>query len=194
MTLFDWILLIVIIAGVWLGWRRGVLSQAGAVVGCIAAIILCRIFATPLAEHFSSPDDSAQTRLLHTVLSYALIFAACYFGARMISSTLHSILSGLELRGIDKIAGAIYKPLEFVLILSIFINLWVSIMPQSEVHSSQTKVRTMVMNFAPTVLGSETAKDIYAAIDSLDSKAAATFAPDTCATPKQNKQHATRVK
>ena len=38
MTLFDIICILIVLGGALYGWRRGVMSQAGSVVGIVAAI------------------------------------------------------------------------------------------------------------------------------------------------------------
>ncbi len=171
MTLFDWILIAIVVVGALYGYRRGLIASLGSLVGIVAAIILCRVFAESFAESFNSPDDTAQTRLLHTVLSYVLIFVVCYVGVRLVARLCASTVSALSLGGIDKLAGAVFKVFEWALIYSIFLNLWLMIMPQTKIDSSRSKLTTAVLNFAPNILGSETAEEVYRSIDALSDKA-----------------------
>ena len=92
MTLFDIICILIVLGGALYGWRRGVMSQAGSVVGIVAAIILCRVFSGIVAAKFSSPEDSADTVLLHTVMSYAIIFIVVMVAARFLAGTIRSFL------------------------------------------------------------------------------------------------------
>lgn len=179
MSLFDWILIIIAIGGAFFGYKRGLIAQIGSLVGLIAAIIFCRIFAGDLAAAFNSPSDTAQTRLLHTVLSYVLIFAVCYIGSRILVSICNFTLSALRLKGIDNLAGAVFKVLEWVLFYSLFLNLWVMVLPETQIRSSRSRLTETVLNFAPNVLGSETASEVFHSVDALGDKARVALPADT---------------
>lgn len=171
MTIFDCLLFVIVAGAVFYGYRRGIIAQIGSLVGVIAAIILSQVFAADIAQSFNSPGDTAQTRLLHTVLTYVLIFMACYIGARFIARMCSSLLSTLHLGGINNIAGAAFKVLEWVLFYSMFLNLWIMIMPQTDIRSSQSGLTRTVLNFAPTILGSETADEAIRSVEALKDKA-----------------------
>jgi len=175
MTLFDWILLVMVIGGAYLGYRRGIIAQAGAVVGVVAGIVLCQAFASTFADSFNEPGDSAQTRLMHTVMTYVLIFMTAYVGSRILSGFFKAAVRTLHLRTADRFAGAVFKVLEWVLLYSMFLNFWLMIMPESDVRSTRSSLTTAVLNFAPTVLGSETARQVMEATSS----AAESLKPDT---------------
>ncbi len=179
MTLFDWILVLIVAGGAYYGWRRGLISQLGALIGLVAAVILCRIFADPLAASFGNADDSAQTRLLHTVLTYALIFAGCTIGSRIIVGMAGATVRTLHLKSIDRLAGVVFNILEWTLIYSIFLNMWIMVFPQTDIRSSRSTLTTHVVNFAPTVFGSETAQEIFAGVDSISERMRPQSARDT---------------
>lgn len=161
-----------------MGYRRGIIKQLGAVVGSIGGIILCNALAPTLAENFNTPDDTVETQLMHTVLSYVVIFIAVYVGVRLLSRIFSSLLIATNLGELDNIIGAIYKPLEWALMLSLFLNLWLMIFPNSEVRSSSEKVTEVVLDLAPTVLGSETAREIFNRADSIGQTLAPAAQPD----------------
>ena len=190
MTLFDWILILIVAGGAFYGWHRGIIAQIGSLIGIIAAIIICQVFAGSIAESFNSPGDTAQTRLFHTVLTYVLIFMACYIGARMLSRVFSGTISALNLGGIDNIAGAVFKVLEWVLIYSIFLNLWIMVMPRTDIRSSRSSLTRTVLNFAPQVLGSKTASEVFSSVDKLSDKTRDTVRPDT--TEQQKPRDAVR--
>ncbi len=165
MTLFDLFLLVLVAGGAYLGYRKGLIANIGSLVGVVAGIILCQAFASTLAAKFNSPGDSAQTRLLHTVMSYALVFIASYVGSRMLANFFRAAVRTLHLRPLDRIAGAVFNVLEWTLFYSIALNLWLLIMPDSDIRSSKSYLTSAVLNLAPNVLGSDTARDIMAATD-----------------------------
>ncbi len=178
MTIIDLLLVAIVVGGAFMGYRRGIIKQLGAVVGSIGGIILCNALAPTLAENFNTPDDTVETQLMHTVLSYVVIFIAVYVGVRLLSRIFSSLLIATNLGELDNIIGAIYKPLEWTLMLSLFLNLWLMIFPNSEVRSSSEKVTEVVLDLAPTVLGSETAREIFNRADSIGQTLAPAAQPD----------------
>jgi membrane protein required for colicin V production len=179
MTIIDLLLVAIVVGGAFMGYRRGIIKQLGAVVGSIGGIILCNALAPTLAENFNTPDDTVETQLMHTVLSYVVIFIAVYVGVRLLSRIFSSLLIATNLGELDNIIGAIYKPLEWTLMLSLFLNLWLMIFPNSEVRSSSEKVTEVVLDLAPTVLGSETAREIFNRADSIGQSLAPAAQPDS---------------
>ncbi len=178
MTLFDIICILIVLGGALYGWRRGVMSQAGSVVGIVVAIILCRVFSGIVAAKFSSPEDSANTVLLHTVMSYAIIFIVVMVAARFLAGTIRTLFDSLSLGRVDNIAGAVFAILKYTLIFSVLLNIWMAIFPSGELKSSYNDtLPSTVINMAPAVLGSKTAADVFdginAATDSLRARTAA---------------------
>lgn len=183
MSIFDIVCLLILIGGIIIGAARGLLSQAASVIGIIVAIILCRVFSGVLAGAFIDPTDNADTQLLYTVLSYAIIFVVVMIVFRLFSEVISDFFEMLELGIFDNIAGAVFAVLEYTMIFSVFLNLWIAIFPSGELRSSYSdKLPKTVIDMAPAVLGSETVKDIFggisAATDSLESFRDAKFATD----------------
>lgn len=184
MTLFDIICILIVIGGALYGWRRGVMSQAGSVVGIIVAIILCRVFSDVVAAKFTSPEDSADTVLLHTVMSYAIIFIVVMVAARFLAGTIRTLFDSLSLGRVDNIAGAVFAILKYTLVFSVLLNVWMAIFPKGELKSSYNEaLPSTVINMAPAMLGSQTAADVFeginAATDSLRARTSAQ--PDSTA-------------
>lgn len=183
MSIFDIVCLLILIGGIIIGAARGLVSQAASVIGIIVAIILCRVFSGVLAGAFIDPTDNADTQLLYTVLSYAIIFVVVMIVFRLFSEVISDFFEMLELGIFDNIAGAVFAVLKYTMIFSVFLNLWIAIFPSGELRSSYSdKLPKMVIDMAPAVLGSETVKDIFggisAATDSLESFRDAKFATD----------------
>lgn len=183
MSIFDIVCLLILVGGIIIGAARGLVSQAASVIGIIAAIILCRVFSGVLAGAFIDPTDNADTQLLYTVLSYAIIFVVVMIVFRLFSEVISDFFEMLELGIFDNIAGAVFAVLEYTMIFSVFLNLWIAIFPSGELRSSYSdKLPKTVIDMAPAVLGSETVKDIFggisAATDSLESFRDAKFATD----------------
>jgi uncharacterized membrane protein required for colicin V production len=161
MSALDTILIIIIVAGGFYGFRRGISGQLGSLAGTIFGVILCHAFSDDLAAWFNSPQDNFQTRLLHTVLSYAVIFFATVLAGRLLSATIAKLLDALHLSLLNRVTGAAFTILLYTILLSLLLNIWITIFPDSELKSTNDSVAQTTLNIGPKVLGSETVREVY---------------------------------
>lgn len=160
MALLDIVILVMVCGGGFMGWHKRFTGQLGSIGGVLLGMVLCRLFAPDIAAHFNQPDDTVQTRLLHTVLVYVLIGAVGYFGVRVVVHLTRSVLRTLHMGAVDRIAGAVFSVFQWLLGLSVILNVWLAIFPDSELRTANRGAVDAVLTLAPTVFGSETAKSI----------------------------------
>jgi uncharacterized membrane protein required for colicin V production len=160
MALLDIVILVMAIGGGLLGWHRRFTGQLGSIAGVILGLVLCRVFAGNIVEYYTTPEDTAQTRLFHTVMAYVLVGAGSYLVVRVGMNLMRTMLRVLHLGIIDNIAGAAFNVFQWLLGLSMLLNLWLAIFPDSDLHTDNQGVVDCVIDLAPTVVGSETAKSI----------------------------------
>ncbi|MGM9827288.1 MAG: CvpA family protein [Muribaculaceae bacterium] len=165
MTLLDIVIIVLAVAGGFIGWRKGLTGQLGALAGVLAAIVLCRWFAADLAAAFTEPDDTPHTVLLHTVMSYVVLGVGAYVGVRIIARFMTTVTRVLHLSLINRAAGAIFSVFEWLLGLSILLNMWIAVFPETEMRSSNHAVTDMVMDIGPKVFDSQTVQDIISLKD-----------------------------
>lgn len=165
--MFDIIIIIICVVGLLVGYQKGFMSQIGSVIGIVLGIIVCQVFADNLVDMFTSPSDTANTRMLHQVLAYVVLFVACFLAGRVVASVGRRTTHALHLSLPDRIAGAAFSILEYLLIFSIFLNIWIAIFPDTEIRSSRRGMTEFTVNFAPNILGSETAADIFEATEDI---------------------------
>lgn len=165
MTLLDILIVVLAISGAFVGWRKGLTGQLGAVAGVLVAIILCRWFGRDLAGAFSEPDDTPSTVMLHTVLAYVVLAVGAYVGVRVIARFVGSITKALNLSFVNRAAGAVFGVFEWMLGLSLMLNLWVGVFPDTELRTSNNAMVEGIRDLGPAVMGSETVKDIFAIKD-----------------------------
>lgn len=161
---FDIICLIIVVAGLVFGYRRGFMNQMGAVAGVVLGIICCNVFSGDLAAKFSEPGDEPGTLLLNNVMSYVIIFAVCYLVGRLLGSIFSKGTRALHLGALNGLAGAAFKMAEYVLVYSILLNAWIGLFPGTELRTDYSGVKRFVLDFAPTVLGSETISEVYSSV------------------------------
>lgn len=168
--MFDIVCVLILVAALVLGGRRGFMAQVGAFIGLLAGIIVCRIFGGDLAGAFTSPTDTPGTRMLHTVLAYVILFGACYLGGRLIGSTLRGTIKVLHLGWADRLAGAALKLCEYLLIFSILLNLWMALFPDTKLNSKREGLTDFVVEFGPMVLDSDFAAEVVSGTENLNRK------------------------
>ena len=167
MSSLDFILLVIVAVLAIYGYYKGVVSQIGSLVGIIIGIILCRVFAEDLTQFMNGVFlDSTSTKessmFLNSVIAQVVLFMLGFFGALFISKLLSLTLDTIKLGKVNNILGSIFGVVQGVIILSLALNLWVAVFPNSEiVTDSSNFVDEALINLAPDVLGSDTAQEFY---------------------------------
>jgi uncharacterized membrane protein required for colicin V production len=73
---------------------------------------------------------------------------------------VRSMLRALHLGIIDRVAGAVFSVFQWLLGLSVVLNVWLAVFPDSDLRTDNQGAVDAVLTLAPTVFGSETAKNI----------------------------------
>lgn len=165
MTALDILIIVLAIVAIVMGFRSGLLRQAGRLLGVIAGIIACRIFAQDVAIWMGadkgSPYDSADVSMLTTVVAYVVVFIVAYVAMSLLGSLLKRIVSATGLGPVDRVCGAVFNLAEYALVLSLVLNLWIVVFPDSSLRHDRVATYRLgstglsLLNFAPKVLGSE---------------------------------------
>lgn len=171
MNLFDLLIIIVFIIAIIIGLRRGIVVQLGSVGGIIIGIIACRLFAKDLAAVFAGSNPDSNDAYVSGIFANVIIFLIGYLLARVIAHFIKSATHALKLGIIDRLAGALFSLVEWFFLLSLALNLWQAFRPESNITASSRladgRAAAAVIDFAPTLLGSETADSLFRAIESV---------------------------
>lgn len=173
MTILDVILIVVVVVTAIYGYYKGILSQIGALAGVLVGIICCRIFASDftafLNNLFLEPTSTKTSyHFLNSVVAQVVLFMAGYFGARLIASLLTKISKKVKLNVVNRLAGTVFAVAQGLVIMSLALNLWIAIFPDSELLKSSTSVvDEQLINLAPDIFGSATAKEFFEATKEL---------------------------
>lgn len=169
---FDILCALIVICGAFYGYRRGALSQLGAIFGVVLGIVCCHAFASPLAYHFVKTTDSIETVIMAKVLANVVIFVVCYIVGRLLGKTLTSITRTLHLNIFNRIGGMIFTVVEYLLILSLVLNVFIGFFPDTKISTRHSTVKKIVLNFAPKVLGCPEVADFIGSVKNSLEKAA----------------------
>ena len=130
MTLFDVVIVAVVVLSSLLALMRGFVREVIALGAWIAGLVLAFMFAAPLAAQFESSRSSP-------VVAEVLAFAAIFVGVLIVGGIIAAVLSGAiraaGLGGVDRVLGGAFgvlRGLAFVLLFVLVAGL--SGLPQRE--------------------------------------------------------------
>ena len=154
MTTLDIVLLIVFVVSVVLGFRKGVIVQAGSLGGIILGVLLCHLFGARCAAFIAG---SGAPTYIDNVLGNIIVFIVGYLSVRAVAHFFKQLTHALALGGLDRIAGAIFSLFQWMLVLSILLNLWHMVKPSTNFLAMSTlgngHAIEAVMGLAPALLG-----------------------------------------
>lgn len=160
MTTLDIIILIVFAGSVLIGFRSGLLKQVGSLGGLVAGIVLCRIgsawLSAVIAGHEANGDPSAPT-YTDIVLAHLILFIAGFCCVKTVAHFCRQLTHALSLGIVDRLGGVLFCLFEWMLILSLILNLWLIIKPQTSIAAMSTLANghaaPAIVSLAPKVLG-----------------------------------------
>ena len=164
MGVLDILFIILLAGGAVLGFRKGAISQVASIVAIVAAIIACRA-AGPWAVGVvgrwldaDAPGAGTTSSYVAQGLGYALLFAVVWFGVWLIARFFRQAFHAIRLGLIDRIAGSAFLVFKWFLVVSIMLNLWKFIDPDSGLFATSRlaggEVLGGVLALAPWVAGS----------------------------------------
>ncbi len=158
------VLIIVAIAAVW-GYMQGLVKQIGSVAGVIGAAVACRLFGAAVAQAFAG-DSSEAPSGFYVVLAYLAVAAGAFFLVWLLGRMLRGVIHGAHLGIIDRVAGAVYKAFLWLLVTSLVYNLYLCVYPEEMPQGSSKQWEQRLSDFAPCVLTSETAQQLFHTVKS----------------------------
>lgn len=154
MTTLDVIILVVLVGSVGYGFYRGIIVQVGAVAAIIFAVIACRLAGAPLAEFIAGNEAPSS---LDVVVAKVIAFVAGYLSVRLVASLFKKMTHALSLGGLDRLGGVVFCLFQWMLVLSLLLNLWLVIKPDAQLSAMSTlangHLAPAIARLAPTVLG-----------------------------------------
>lgn len=162
MAIIDIIILIVTVGALVYGFWRGFIVQLGAVAGLIVGVLACRLFGDSLAVWIgdvlpSLSDNVGTAMLINRTIAYVILFIVCYCSVRLLASLVKTITSALFLGVFDRILGALFSLLQWMIVLSLVVNFICLISPNSTFIAESTLANGhaigAVRDLAPAILG-----------------------------------------
>lgn len=163
MTLVDILLILIVLGGVVLGYRKGFIGQLSSLVSWVVAIVLCFKCGDLVQGIFLSIVPSAAEWPLSTItvktVSLAFAFLIVMLAIRLAMRLFKGALNTVNLGFIDKLGGSLLFMFKYAFILSIALNLLYAINPDMDTfgteHMLNNKPYEMTLDLMPIVLGSD---------------------------------------
>lgn len=163
MTLVDTILILIILGGIVLGYRKGFIRQLSSLVSWIVAIVLCYKCGDLIQGIFLSVVPSAADWPLSTVtvktVSLAFAFLLVMVVIRLLMRLFKGALKAADLSFIDRLGGSLLFMFKYAFILSIVLNLLYAINPDMDTfgtkHMLKNKPYELTLDLMPRILGSD---------------------------------------
>ena len=163
MTLVDALMILIVLGGIVLGYRKGFIGQLSSLVSWIVAIVLCYKFGDLIQGIFLSIVPSAAEWPLSTVtvktVSLAFAFLVVMVVIRLIMRLFKGALKAADLSFIDRLGGSLLFMFKYAFILSIALNLLYAINPNLDTfgtkHMLNNKPYEMTLDLMPLILGSD---------------------------------------
>ena len=163
MTLIDAIIILIVLGGLVLGYRKGFIGQLSSLISWVVAMVLCYkcgdlardifLAVVPSAEQWPLPSITVKT------VSLAFAFLLIMVVIRLLMRLFKGALSTVHLGFIDKLGGSLLFMFKYAFVVSIVLNLLYAFNPDMEtfgtMHMMNNKPYEVTLDLMPRVLGSE---------------------------------------
>jgi membrane protein required for colicin V production len=156
MVWLDVLIALVVLFEIWNGWRNGLVSQIGSILGILLGYAVASITNETMSS-FLLPvtHDSI---LASKVLAFLLTFLAVFALILILSKIFEGFLKVFALDWVNRIAGAFFCLLRGLLLMSIVLSLVQSLDKKGRLLHSQTVEKSIlyhpVRGFAPAIFPS----------------------------------------
>lgn len=163
MTLIDTILALIVVAGAVIGYRKGLIGQLATIVSFVLGIGSCMLFGDSAKDMLLAMNpDAAKWPLsgvtVH-VVAVTVLFLVVALTVRVIGFFVKKVTKAVHLGLIDRIGGVVMCVFKWTFVLSVLLNLWLVISPNSDVftteHALNNKPFEVALDLMPAVLGNE---------------------------------------
>lgn len=163
MTIVDAIIIIIVLGGLVIGYRKGLITQLASLVSWIVAIVLCykggelaqSIFLAIVPSAAQWPLASITVRTVSLAFAFLVVMLSIRLVMRLFKGALDSIHLGL----IDKAGGSLLFMFKYAFLLSLVLNLLYAFNPDMDTfgtkHMLNNKPYEMTLDLMPRILGSE---------------------------------------
>lgn len=161
MTLFDTILLIIVLAALVVGARKGLIKQTASLMSWVIGIIASLFFGDVITDLFIHLNPEAASWPMAPITTKAvalsIFFLVVTLGLRLLSMLLRGLVKATGMGCLDRAGGAALFVFKYTFILSIIMNLLFAWKPDAETfrtrHALNNKPFEITLDLMPRILG-----------------------------------------
>ncbi|MDE6810111.1 MAG: CvpA family protein [Muribaculaceae bacterium] len=170
MTALDIVIIAVLFGSAVYGFWKGIVVQVGAIAALVMGILACRLFGDDatrfLGRLLGSVADSPElSHYIITVTAYVILFVLGYVLTRALASFVKTVVNALFMGAVDRILGALFSIFQWMLVLSIVLNIWQIVDSSRNVISLSSlahgRVAQAILDLAPAVFGFEKFPNLF---------------------------------
>lgn len=140
------------------GLYKGFIAQLASIGGLIFGIIACRLFHQQIGDFMMKLSPTTFSSYgIATTAGCIVIFLCVYFLFYAFAGLLRRLTHTLRIGWIDRLLGGIVSVFKWLLLCSIFLNIWHFINPESSIFSEHhlmgEKPFGAIMKLAPRIFG-----------------------------------------
>jgi len=162
MTLFDALILLIVVGAVVFGYRKGLISQLSSLIAWVVAIVLCYKGSELATMAFLAVVPSAEQWPLSGItvktVSLAFAFLIVMLVIRLVMRLFKGAINMVNLGILDRLGGSLLFAFKYAFLLSIVLNLLYAINPNMDTfgtrHALNNKPYELTLDLMPMVLGS----------------------------------------
>lgn len=163
MTIIDAIIILIVLGGLVLGYRKGFIGQLSSLVSWVVAMVLCYKCGDLAKDVFLAFVPSAADWPLSSItvktVSLAFAFLIVMVIIRLVMRLFKGAINTVHLGFIDKLGGSLLFMFKYAFILSIVLNLLYAFNPDMDTfatrHILDNKPYEFTLDLMPRILGSE---------------------------------------
>ena len=159
MVVVDIIIVLAAVVCLVLGFRKGLISQLCSLIAIVMGVLACQAFgddATRLVGACTGVDTAArgtQSYYAVVVVAHVGLFLLVWLGVWLVSHIISATFRVAHLSEINRWLGAPFMSFKCLLIISILLNVWRVIVPQSTLFEQTGWVVDRTAALAPWLLG-----------------------------------------
>lgn len=163
MTIVDAIIILIVLGGLVLGYRKGLIGQLSSLISWVVAIVLCYKCGDLVKDLFLAFVPSAAEWPLSSItvktVSLAFAFLIVMVVIRLLMRLFKGTLESFHLGFLNKAGGSLLFIFKYAFLLSIALNLLYALNPDMETfgtkHMLDNKPYEFTLDLMPRILGSE---------------------------------------
>lgn len=154
----DILICVALLAGFFVGWRRGMVRQIGSIVAVLAAIVACQLFGDAAAEVAARMMGCAGSSDVMKTSAAAIagrigLFLIVWWGLGLLIRVVHELIKAVKLGVVNSILGAAFMTFKVLILVSVVLNIWAIASPESEMLKSAGSICDAAMRFGPALMG-----------------------------------------